>query len=295
MMNQRTDLLAKLKRRMKYVVEFFFRNRYTTEGKKTKPKQVNLEWVSNHNLGDELAPVIYDWMLKQKGIERGVKINRTVHLMTVGSMIGSWKFDAVIWGSGIHLFSNYGRLYSLRWLQKFDIRAVRGPVTRSVLKSCGHECPEIYGDPAVLMPLIYSPKDIRKRYKISVVLHYHAANQWEVQLLEREDIHILDIHTDDYRQYIDEMVASERIISSSLHGIILAEAYGIPAVFLNTGGYVNEALLKYYDWYYSTERYNVKMAKSIDEAIRMTPMELPKLKSMQKSLIDAFPYDLWGV
>ena len=42
---------------------------------------------------------------------------------------------------------------------------------------------------------------------------------------------IVSMNTDDYKSVIDEICASEIVYTSSLHGIILAESYGIPAVF----------------------------------------------------------------
>lgn len=285
--------LTKIRKKVKQSFSLLQRNKYTTQGKKIKINQVNLEWVPNGNLGDELAPVIYSWMLERRNIKKDTKINHSVHLMTVGSMVGSWNFDAVIWGSGVHVFSNMNRIYSLRRMQNLDVRAVRGPITRNALRACGHECPEVYGDPVVLMPLIYTPDKVEKKYKTSFVLHYHADSQWRQELEQYIDLHSLEIGTDDYKYYIREMVSSEKIISSSLHGIILAEAYGIPAVFLNTGGYVDEALMKYYDWYYSTGRYSVKIARSLEEAFLMEPMPIPDLDKMQEGLLNSFPYDLW--
>lgn len=282
-----------IKRKAKQGFLLFQRNQYTTHGNRIKARQVNLEWVSNGNLGDELAPTIYSWMLKRRGIEQGTTTARSIHLMTVGSMIGAWNFDAVVWGSGIHLFDNLNKLYLLKGIQKFDVRAVRGPITRKALKASGHKCPEIYGDPAVLMPLIYTPDKRNKKYKNTIVLHYRADREWKERLQQYHELHCLEIGTKDYEYYINEMVSSEKIISSSLHGIILAETYGIPSVFLNTGEYVDEALMKYYDWYFSTGRYSVKMARTIEEAVQMEPMTLPNLESMQKKLLNSFPYDLW--
>lgn len=99
------------------------------------------------------------------------------------------------------------------------------------------------------------------------------------------------ISTHNYKYFIDEIVKSEKIISSSLHGIILAESYGVPAILLNEG--IDNQLIKYYDWYYSTGRKSVKIANSIEEALSMEPMDLPDLTNMRNDLINSFPYDLW--
>ena len=56
---------------------------------------------------------------------------------------------------------------------------------------------------------------------------------------------------------------------------------------------MEEEIIKYFDWYYSTGRYNIKIASSLDEALSMEPMEIPDLELMRKSLIDSFPVDLW--
>ena len=57
---------------------------------------------------------------------------------------------------------------------------------------------------------------------------------------------------------------------------------------------MEEEIIKYFDWYYSTGRYNIKIAASLDEALNMEPMEIPDLEQMRKRLMDSFPADLWG-
>ena len=46
----------------------------------------------------------------------------------------------------------------------------------------------------------------------------------------------LQVLTTDYRLFLNELVRGERVISSSLHGIILAESYGVPAVLYRPEG-----------------------------------------------------------
>lgn len=269
-----------------FLKQLLFRNAYCRRGKKAIKNRVNLEYFNSEaNLGDMLSPVIYRWMLDQKSIPHDKKIRKTRHLMALGSILGgNGFFDATVWGSGIKSFDQIAALSKRRYFQKLDIRCVRGSLTRDALQGCGYKCPENYGDPAVLMPLIYNPKT-EKKYTVGTIPHFKQSFD------SMPNIKNINIRTNNYEQFIDELLSCEKIISSSLHGIILAEAYGIPAVFLGEGR--DFEMFKYLDWYYSTGRKNVKVASTMEEAIKTEPMEIPDVSIMQKNLIETFPYDLW--
>ena len=104
------------------------------------------------------------------------------------------------------------------------------------------------------------------------------------------NLHKLSILTTDYQAFIDELAASSLVISSSLHGIILAESYGIPAIWLSAPSVDG---FKFQDWYHSTGRTNIRPCSSLEEALQSTPPPLPALTDMQKQLIECFPTDLW--
>lgn len=256
-----------------------------------KVNQINLRWWSGKpNLGDALSKVVFDWMLEQKGCDPEHKTKKTIHFLGIGSIIGLYDVDAVIWGSGIMNQAWFNHVYNGRESIKYDVRAVRGPVTKSLLESCGYDCKgAVCGDPAIIMPKIYCPKSSEKKYKCSLILHHSTDNKKRYM----ENYHCIPVETDDYKSFIDEIAASELIVSSSLHGIILAETYGVPAVFLNENGLMNNQIMKYFDWYSSTGRNNVITAHSVEEALRLEPMDLPQLTEMREALIDAFPYDYW--
>lgn len=263
------------------------RNNVSLGGKRSQRRKVNLEWWSEkENLGDELAPIIYKWMLGKKEILPTQEIKETKHLLTVGSVIGMGNFNATIWGSGIHTLRTAKITIEKENFVRYDIRAVRGPITRSILLLAGYDCPKVYGDPAVLMPLIYGGK--REKIKTDVSIIKHITNDTS---REEKGYPYIRMNTTDYRKVIDQIVNSKKIISSSLHGIILAEAYGIPAVFLNSG--MDNEKMKFFDWYLSTGRTEIKVANSLDEALHMKPMSLPNLNGMRMKLIRSFPYDLW--
>ena len=100
--------------------------------------------------------------------------------------------------------------------------------------------------------------------------------------------------TDDCNRTIDEIVNSKLVISGSLHGIIIAESYGVPAILMsNILDPIDGDLFKYKDWYYSTGRKEFPIVSSISEALQTKPPELPDLSKMQEEIMQAFPADLW--
>lgn len=270
-------------------IKYLSRNRTTLTGKSIQQRRVNFEyWNEGDNIGDYLSRIVFDYMLEREHISEDDITKRTTHLMGIGSIIAEKQFDATIWGSGIHTLPKLYRLYRWQNIVKYDIRAVRGPLTCAYLTRSGYDCSNVvFGDPAALMPLIYMPDSMDKKYDISIVAHYKS------KVNEERQFHYINVCTEDYKFFIDEIVASRLVIASSLHGIILAEAYGVPVVFWNDNGRLFSEIIKYYDWYYSTNRYNVIMAMTIEDALRIKPMELPNLERMQKELINSFPYDLW--
>ncbi|AYV68240.1 polysaccharide pyruvyl transferase family protein [Niallia circulans] len=275
---------------MSRIKRFLMRNELSIGYKKSQKNKVNLEWWNKKpNLGDGLAIVIYDWMLDYYGLDKEQKVNGTKHLLTVGSLIGMGGFDATVWGSGIHSVSSMEAVVKQKKNRKYDIRAVRGPITRWFLQGIGYECPEVYGDPGILLPLIYKPENVEKKYPISVI--YHMSQNGK-DGNRRDDLNYINIETYDHKSFLNDVVASELVISSTLHGIILAEAYGVPAIFLKKG--MDQEIIKFYDWYFSTGRTSVKMAETLDEALKMQAMELPNLSEMQEQLIAVFPKDIWN-
>ena len=247
-----------------------------------------------YNLGDSLGKVIVTFLLDQKGIDIDAHIPRKKHLFTVGSNIIGGEYlqhyqNATIWGSGL-LMEPTGSMRLLQRLsrRKLDIRAVRGPKTMKALERMGFRCPAVFGDPAILMPLLFHPNVEKKRKFTVIPQFYHECKFRE----EHPDTYCISMNTDDYQSVISEILASEIIYTSSLHGIILAEAYGVPAVFFR--GLGKDIDFKYLDYYYSTGRKNIKIATSYEEAMQMEPLPLPDLSKMQQGLLDTFPYDLWN-
>lgn len=154
-----------------------------------------------------------------------------------------------IWGSG------YGLAEAKMNCKPKEVLAVRGPLTRQYLLSQDVECPAIYGDPALLLPKYYQPKQLHKS-KIGIVLHHRDWDVMGVDALEslRKDALVIDLtRYECWTDIIDQICSCELILSSSLHGLIVSDAYGIPNLFMEfTWKHGNH--FKYQDYFLSVKR-----------------------------------------
>lgn len=256
---------------------------------RAKKDRVNLNyWWEKPNLGDELSHVIVEYMLSLRNINIDKPVHGRKHLYAVGSIITAGLQDCTIWGSGILFATMLNRVKG----RKLDIRSVRGPISRILLVDMGYHVPEVYGDPVIILPEIYSPVKKEKRYKYGVIIHKDQkfSSKEDEEFISRSDVLLIDIRTRDYREFVDNVVSCEKVISSSLHGIIISESYGVPALMHQP---TVEPLLKYCDWYYSTGRYTFPIARKLNEIIEMNIPSLPDLSELREKQKAAFPYDLY--
>ncbi len=221
------------------------------------------QYTTNRNYGDALGI----WLPKLLGMNSGRLLPKRyvfnsqyrhgTNLQMVGSTLGDIDAHSVVCGAGA--VSADQRVQAA----PKKIVSVRGPKTRELLLAQGIDCPAVYGDPAMLLPLFYMPTEVRKRYKIGLIPHYADQDSPIVQrLLKNKDIHFIDIllpknrglkmNIERYwKQWIDEVCSCECIVSSSLHGLIIAEAYHIPTLWAKFSDNVNGNDFKFYDYYQS--------------------------------------------
>jgi pyruvyltransferase len=163
-------------------------------------------WHISDNFGDKITPYILE-KIKQEYtyVDKGCDQE---HYIICGSILTACNEHSVIWGAGI------AQPYDL--IAPKQILAVRGTKTREFLLSKGVECPELYGDPAMMLPLLYQPQDQTKKRKIGYIPHVidYVDEGWDLNK--------------SVEQTIDFIVQSEQIKSSSLHAIITAWTYGVP-------------------------------------------------------------------
>jgi len=203
------------------------------------------------NFGDILSPIIANHF-GSKDVKRISKLKSrwVTHYYMIGSILQRCNGNSIIWGSGFISADSVCKEVPKR------ILAVRGPLTRERLIELGMDCPEIYGDPALLLPEIYPATDQKAKYKLGIIPHFRDKNNhWlKSHFSQNSDIKIIDIQRKNPLEVVDDMLMCEKIISSSLHGIIIADAYKIPAVWIELSDLVEGSGFKFADYFKSVGR-----------------------------------------
>ena len=147
----------------------------------------------------------------------------------IGSVFDTiYESNTIVWGSGMIEENKYPYVIPSK------ILAVRGPLTQQQLERKGINCPKIYGDPALLLPYFYEPRSVCKKYKLGLIPHYTDMFKEEViNLTESEDVLLINVFRyKNWKDVIDQICSCEFIASSSLHGLIVSEAYCIPNLWV---------------------------------------------------------------
>lgn len=231
-----------------------------------------------NNFGDLIGPLLVNEIIKLHGLSQPVEDKR---LVAVGSIMKLTKPGDIVWGAGIN-----GKSLDPGAAPQLDVRAVRGPLTRELLMASGTQVPEIYGDPGLLWSTFwpvehYSSHHLRDKIPVSVIPNFHDT-------IDTRPHHRIDPLQDPHR--VAELISmSDFVCGSSLHGIVIAESFGIPARLVKSEA---EPPFKYDDYYSGTGRSDYLVAHSVEEAIEMGGERPPIFSS--EALLQSFPFDLYS-
>lgn len=176
-------------------------------------------WDGHANFGDAMT----SWLLPAYGILPIHRVAGRARLAGVGSVVEFLPadFDGAIWGSG--LIRDHAHP-----LPAAHALALRGPLTRDRISA--------RGEPALGDPGILASRHIRRperRWDVGLVPHgHHRAHERFLQLAETAGlrVRIIDVHQE-AAAAVREIASCETIITTSLHGLVTADSFGIPAVW----------------------------------------------------------------
>jgi len=239
-----------------------------------------------NNFGDNLSTFIVHKVSGEHVRNVDYLPRGEVVYVVIGSILHNLPADSIVWGAG------YMGANSRMRKQPLKICAVRGKLTRDQVIKQGFSCPEVYGDPALLCPKYYDPV-ITNKFKLGIIPHY--VDQDSV-LLDRfkKDPCVLFINVrDPINKIMDEINSCERILSSSLHGLIVADAYGIPSLWIELSDKVTGGGFKFRDYFSSVGRKNDKpllLDNSMDMDFILNSFEDYRIQIDLDKLLEVCPF-----
>jgi pyruvyltransferase len=176
-------------------------------------------WDGHANFGDALTP----WLLERYGLVPVLAEPRRARLVGVGSILEQLPPDyaGTIWGSGLL----YGRPLEL---PDATVLALRGRLTKERLGARGDIA---LGDPGILVARHIGRPEAR--WTLGVVPHgVHAGSAVVRDLAARypREVRVLDTR-DSPDRVLRGIAECSAVVSTSLHGLIAADALGIPAAW----------------------------------------------------------------
>lgn len=230
-------------------------------------------WNTHPNFGDALSPKITEFVLG-KPVEWASP--EECQLFGLGSILekviqktfSESSGSVSVWGTG---------LMSPRLLNsansKLKILSLRGHFSSICLDSSD----VVVGDPGLLVREIY-PELLqqKKEFEVGLILHHsqHLENE-SIKKLKDNGIHFFSAATNDYESLIESIAKSKIILSTSLHGLVIADSLGVQNEWINSHGIHRTDRFKFYDY-----------ASAIGRAIN-TPFSFDTITNINRAISHA--------
>ena len=158
------------------------------------------------NFGDWIGPYIYNEMVGREPdfVRPSSQSLRTVYT-SAGSILRHAAENCIVWGSGIISRKD-------RFPRPHKVLAVRGPQTQRRMHDLGYDCPPVFGDPALLLPLFYVPHS-SKQHRVGIVPHFVDSARASALFGGSADVHMIDV-TRPVEAVVDAITSCEGIVSS---------------------------------------------------------------------------------
>jgi pyruvyltransferase len=176
---------------------------------------------SRPNFGDALTP----WMIRQltgrPAQFASLSDPRPRYLIT-GSIVATADARCTVWGAGI---MTAGDMID----PAATFLAVRGPLTRARALACGADCPEVLGDPGLLLATLRPPTG-QARAGVGIAPHFSDRPLLRQQWSASTEVRVIDLQQP-VELVADALASCELVITSSLHAMVACHSYGVPVVW----------------------------------------------------------------
>lgn len=261
-------------------------------GSKFDKRQIKTYWWRYRppvmlNFGDEITPYIIKSIWGYDAIWTPLKDAELAGAGSILEMTTQRVSDKplYIWGSGYMKEDQVSQNPALKF------RAVRGVYTRDRVGGKNLAL----GDPGLLANLVFR-RSRQKTHKIGVVAHYIDQDDSVVSKLRAEGTVLLISPLQTPDKVARDITSCEIVFSSSLHGLIFADSFGIPNYWMPISDKVVGGEYKFKDYYSSINRELKKVTPDVlgdqneIERLKEEYQKVPNLKKIQEELIKSFPF-----
>ena len=248
-------------------------------------------WNEEPNFGDSMNPMLLERLF---GVHATWAPLECAELMAAGSVIQGITPVARkrqrpihVWGSGF-IFGDE----PAPPLSSVFYHAVRGKNSATMSGIAGLT---VYGDPGLLAScVVEKPRIVRKA--IGFVPHlWHRSDPVLRDLIIASSALFIDVCANPL-DVIRQIASCDFIFSSSLHGLIVADSFGIPNCWLTADPALLGGRWKFNDYYsvFGVERRPISVRPDLDVRkivnIHETKYFRPDLDTLQNELVLAFPF-----
>lgn len=247
-----------------------------------------------HNLGDELTPFLLQHVF---GVEHCRVPRAEADLLSTGSIL-QWMWDKPELRNRERPVSIVGAGLMHPWLP-YDtpiparIYSVRGYLTRQLLGDwVGDRV--LLGDPG-LLAAAGQRVSYKRAHRYGVVAHLSqtGSSRFAQALAGLKDYTVISFNSDQVPSVLEKMASCDIILSQGLHGLILADALGIPNAWINIGPIHRASAFKFYDYFSSVGRpFDAVLDSALftEREINRSLVEVSsrRIRDMQIQVVDAF-------
>lgn len=231
----------------------------------------------SHNFGDKITPLL----LRRSGVSCSWTKAKRAQLFGVGSIISKipQNFRGFVWTSG-HIFESQRAN-----LENAEVLALRGKLTLA-RTNCRQPANVSLGDGGLLCRFFYETG--RQKFKLGIVPHYvdYEDTSSSQLTVTSSDVCVIDLCAPT-EEVIRNVAQCEHIVSSSLHGLILADSLGIPnrwVKFLESKAVILGGEFKFRDYY---------SVFGLEEAV--SPAIIDSKTSLEELIGLTYPYERPGI
>lgn len=255
-------------------------------------QHLKLFWSRGHerNAGDWFSPLICECL---SGRPVAYADPRGCDLVAAGSLLGRLNKSHRLHRLGLRRSLDIWGTGSLRSEDRLRgshrLHAVRGRLTLALCESPAGATS--LGDPGLLVEALLDGP-VEKRHGVGVIAHLADLDHPEVGAFLETASHarLLDV-TSPAEQFIKEIARCERILSSSLHGLVFADALGIPNRWFTASGALVGGRHKFDDYYsaFGMEAHALRLADAGSDAV-FEGYRRPGIDALKRDLLASFPF-----